>query len=137
MQERILPSEVGKSHVFLGNDKLKANIGMRVFRQGEEAYYALLDAGENWYEAEQTTELYIQEGNELVLMITPLAESVVSGGSRLVRIVLEGLLGNTSRLEAHFFLKEENRLSVEIKDLGFGDFRPSSGRVWKEEIAIG
>lgn len=137
MQERILPSEMGKSHVFLGNDKLKANIGMRVFRQGEESYYALLDAGENWYEAEQNMELYIQEGNELVLMITPLTESVVSGGSRLVRIVLEGLLGNTSRLEARFFLKEENCLSVEIKDLGFGDFRPSSGRVWKEEIEIG
>ena len=37
---------------------------------------------------------------------------------------------------ARFFLKEENRLSVEVKDLGFGEFRSSSGRVWKEEIDL-
>lgn len=135
MQERILPGEAGKTHVFLGNDKLKANIGMRVFRQGEESYYALLDAGENWYEAEQNVELYLQEGQELALTITPLAES--QGHSRLVRIILEGLPGSVSRLAARFFLKAEDRLSVEVKDLGFGEFRASSGRVWKEEIDIG
>ncbi len=136
MQERILPGEAGMAHVFLGKDKLKANIGMRLLRQGEESYYALLDAGENWYEAEHVMELYIQEGNELALTITPLAESVAAGRSRLVRIALEGLPGNVSRLWARFFLKEEKRLSVEVKDLGFGGFRASSGRVWKEEIEL-
>lgn len=137
MQERILPGDMGKSHVFLGNDKLKANIGMRLLRQGEESYYALLDAGENWYEAEHAMELYLQEGNELALTITPLAESQTAGRSRLVSIILEGLPGKVSRLGARFFLKEENRLSVEVKDLGFGEYRASSGRVWKEEIEIG
>ncbi|MCI8541853.1 DUF5716 family protein [Acetatifactor aquisgranensis] len=137
MQERIMPGEMGKTHVFLGNDKLKANIGIRLFRQGEESYYALLDAGENWYEAEHVMELYLQEGNELALTITPLAESQTAGRSRLVRIILEGLPGKVSRLGARFFLKEENRLSVEVKDLGFGEYRVSSGRVWKEEIEIG
>ena len=137
IQERLLPGETGKAHVFLGNDKLKANIGMRVFRQGEESYYALLDAGENWYEAEQSMELYLQEGHELALTITPLAESAASGHSRLVRIILEGLPGNASRLAARFFLKAETRLSVEVRDLGFGEFRASSGRVWREEIDIG
>lgn len=136
MQERILPCETGKAHVFLGNDKLKSNIGMRLLRQGEESYYALLDAGENWYEAEQTVELYLQEGNELALTITPLTEGA-AGRGRLARIILEGLPGSVSRLGAHFFLKEENRLLVEIRDLGFGEFRASSGRVWKEEIEIG
>ena len=136
MQERIAPGETGKAHVFLGNDKLKANVGMRLLRQGEESYYALLDAGENWYEAEHAIELYLQEGNELALTVTPLAESGAAGRSRLVRIVLEGLPGQVSRLGARFFLKEENRLSVEVKDLGFGEFRSSSGRVWKEEIDL-
>ncbi|WP_300803729.1 DUF5716 family protein [uncultured Acetatifactor sp.] len=136
MQERIAPGETGKAHVFLGNDKLKANVGMRLLRQGEESYYALLDAGENWYEAEHAMELYLQEGNELALTVTPLAESGAVGRSRQVRIVLEGLPGQVSRLGARFFLKEENRLSVEVKDLGFGEFRSSSGRVWKEEIDL-
>ena len=45
MLERISPSEAGKTHVFLGNDKLKANVGMKILRRGEASYFALLDAG--------------------------------------------------------------------------------------------
>lgn len=137
MQERIAPGEMGKTHVFLGNDKLQSNIGMRLLRQGEESYYALLDAGMNWYEAEHTMELYLQDGSELALMITPLTEGTgPERGGRLVRIILEGLPGSISRLRVHFFLKEEDLLSVEAQDLGFGEFRASSGRIWKEEIEI-
>lgn len=34
MMERLTPGENGKNHVFLGRDKLKSNIGMKVLRQG-------------------------------------------------------------------------------------------------------
>ncbi len=136
MQERLLPGESGKAYVFLGNDKLRANIGMKILRQGEESYYALLDAGVNWYEAERTLEVYIQDGNELALLITPLIHSASGNGGRSVGIALEGLSGNIARFRLHFFLKEENCLSVEVQDLGFGEFRVSAGKVWKEEIPI-
>lgn len=137
MQERIEPSEMGGTHVFLGGDRLKSNIGMKVFRQGEESYCALLDAGANWYETEQEMEIYLQGGNELTLTVTPLVRSGTGDrNGRLVHIVLEGLPGNIARLKARFSMKEENRLCVEVRDLGFGGFRASSGRVWKEEIEI-
>ena len=136
MQERLLPGESGKAYVFLGNDKLRANIGMKILRQGEESYYALLDAGANWYEAERTLEVYLQDGNELTVLITPLIHSASGNGGRAVGIALEGLSGNIARLRLHFFLKEENCLSVEVQDLGFGEFRVSAGKVWKEEIPI-
>lgn len=136
MQERILPSERGKAHVFLGNDKLKSNIGMGLLRQGEESYYALLDGGTNWYEADQSVELYIQDGNELALTITPLTEDASSGRSRLVRIVLEGLPEGAARLSLRLFLENESRLGVEVHDLGFGELRAASGRAWKEEIEL-
>lgn len=137
MQERMEASEMGSSHVFLGGDKLKANIGMKVLRQGEESYCALLDAGVNWYEAETGMEVYLQGGNELALTVTPLVRSGASEkGARLIRIVLEGLPGDIARVALHFSMKEEHCLCVEARDLGFGEFRPSSGRSWKEEIEI-
>ena len=132
MQERMAPSEAGRAHVFLGKDKLKANIGMKLLRKGEESYYAVLDAGVNWYEAEHTMEIYVQDGNELLLTVTPL----IGGGSGVVCVVLEGLAEGISRLRLHFFLKAEDELVVEAEDLGFGDFRASSGRVWRDEIEI-
>lgn len=143
MQERLSASEAGKGHVFLGKDKLKANVGMGILRQGEESYYALLDAGVNWYEAEQTVEIYMQGGNELALTITPLIRrrsQGSEGGSancgRTVVVALDGLPQGPARIRLRLFMESEDCLSVEAEDLGFGQFRMPSGRTWKEIIEI-
>ena len=132
MQERLQASEVGKEYVFLGKDKLKANIGMDILNQGENSYLALLDAGVNWYEASHITEFYIQDGNQINIKITPLRGKEV----RMDRIVLEDLEGTISRLRAKLYLEAENRLVMEIEDLGFGTFRMPSGRVWQKVIEL-
>lgn len=132
MQERLCAGELGKSHVFLGHDKLKANVGMRIFRRGEESYFALLDAGDNWFEAEQTMECYLRDGNELELVITPL----IGKNSKKVKILLDEFDGSLSRLRIHLFLQEENCMVVEITDLGLGEIRPGTERVWREEIEL-
>lgn len=132
MQERLSASEVGKAHVFLGNDKLKANVGMNVLRRGVDSYYALLDAGVNWFEAEQTTECYVQDGNVIEFVITPL----IGVKGKIARILLDDLQGPVSRVEIHLYLREENRVTVEIKDLGLGEIRPGTGHVWREEIEL-
>lgn len=130
--ERLNPGEEGITHVFLGNDKLKANIGMKVFRQGEESYLALLDAGVNWYEARMDMEFYIQEENAVELLITPL----IAKNGKQVRITLEGLKHFPSRIRLSLYLPKENILRAEIEDLGFGEFRPATNHVWTEEMEI-
>ncbi len=132
MLERFSPSETGKSHVFLGSDKLKANVGMKILRRGEESYYALLDAGVNWYEAESTMECYLQDGNEIELTITPL----IGHTGRTVSIVLDDFTANISRLQLHLFLQEENLMVAEIADLGFGEIRAGTERVYRQEIEL-
>lgn len=131
-KERLNPGEEGITHVFLGNDKLKANIGMKVFRQGEESYLALLDAGVNWYEARMDMEFYIQEENAVELLITPL----IAKNGKQVRITLEGLKHFPSRIRLSLYLPKENILRAEIEDLGFGEFRPATNHVWTEEMEI-
>lgn len=132
MQERLHASPAGLEHIFLGNDKLKANVGMDVMRQGEASYLALLDAGINWYEADQVTEFYLQEGNQISLKITPL----IGKETRIALITLEELPDGISRLRARLCLEAENRLAVEIEDLGFGRLRAPSGRSWREIIEL-
>ena len=132
MQERLGVSEVGKRHVFLGNEKLKANIGMDVLRQGEKSYYALLDAGANWYEAAHTAEFYLQDGQELELIITPL----IGAESRREKLVLTDFPGSVARLQLKLRLESERLLVAEVVDLGFGEFRRPSGRSWRESITL-
>lgn len=132
MQERLHPSQAGQEYLFLGSDKLKANVGMDVMRQGEASYLALLDAGVNWYEADQVTEFYLQDGNQIDLKITPL----IGKNFRTARIVLEDLPAGISRVRARLHLETENCLTVEIEDLGLGELRPPSGRTWREAIEL-
>ncbi|MBE5883712.1 MAG: hypothetical protein E7291_04770 [Lachnospiraceae bacterium] len=132
MLERLQESEVGRNHVFLGNEKLKSNIGMKILRRGQESYFALLDAGGNWFEAEADLEFYLYEENYVELIIT----SLVGKNSKIARIVIEDLPEGISRLRMHLYLKDEQHLTVTIEDLGFGAFREATHRVWEEEIEL-
>ena len=132
MQERLQETEVGRAHVFLGNDKLKANIGMKILRNGEDSYYALLDAGGNWYEAETEMEFYLQDGNSFEVMITPL----IGRNVKTAVITLEDLPGNIARLYMRIYMESESKLVMEITDLGFGEFRLPSDKVWTESVEI-
>lgn len=130
--ERINPSEAGTNHVFLGSDKLKTNVGMKILRRGQASYYALLDAGVNWYEAEVNTEIYLQEGNQIEIMLT----SLIGGKNKLATITLDGLPEGVCRLGMHLYLKDNRHLAVAIEDLGFGVFRPATHRVWEEVLEL-
>lgn len=132
MQERLNAGSSEREYVFLSRDKLKANIGMEIMRQGEESYYALLDAGVNWYEAETELEFYLQDGNEIRISITPLT----GRNGKIAQIVLEDVPGAITRLLGKFYMEAENILVVEMEDEGFGEIRPATGRIWKETINI-
>lgn len=135
MRERISPSETGRAHVFLGDDKLKANIGMRVSRRGEDSYYALLDAGTSWFEAHNSIEFLLQTDNTFSLVITPLNGRDI----KFAQVTLEGLPlreGAASRLYMEIGMTAEGRIALTVEDLGFGEIYPSGNQKWTESFAL-
>ena len=133
--ERLNPGPEGKSHVYLGRDKLKANIGMKVLRRGEESYFAILDAGSNWYEVVADFEIILESGNTLVFLITPLTGGKVTDK----QIVLEGLPERperTTRLRIHMEMSAVDKTVITVEDLGFGELIPSSGKAWTYTIHL-
>lgn len=135
MLERMNPSAEWKENVYLGVDKLKSNIGIRVLRQGKESYYAILDAGVNWYEAESEFDVILESGNELKFVITPL-----TGGNVTNRVViLEGLPerpARTTRLNVHIEMTAVDQAAITVEDMGFGELFPSSGKAWTHNISV-
>lgn len=135
MAERLFPSEIGKTHVFLGEDKLKANIGMKLKRRGEDSYYALMDAGCGWYEAFGSVDFLLEEGNSFSLVITPLNGREV----KCAEVTLEGLpvrTGAFSRLHMELKMTTESNVRLSVEDMGFGELFPASHQVWTESFEV-
>ncbi|MCL2718084.1 MAG: DUF5716 family protein [Lachnospiraceae bacterium] len=133
--EKFSPSEISETMIFLGEDKLKANVGLRLLRNGLESYYAILDAGANWHECETDFELILDEEPELSLIIT----SLTGGHISECLIPLDGLPERpprTTRLNFAIHLESPGTALVTITDLGFGDLFHTTGREWVREIAL-
>ncbi|MBD5488332.1 MAG: hypothetical protein HDR13_05985 [Lachnospiraceae bacterium] len=134
LQEKLDPSEAGSRHVFLGKDKLKSNIGMNVLRQGRESYFALLDAGENWYEVQKECEFLLEGERELEFVVTPL-----TGKDIETRVIpLNG--GNKSapytRYRMEMAMSAPEMVQIKVTDMGFGELFPASGQVWEESLTV-
>lgn len=135
MREKLAVSQIGKQYVFLGEEKLKANIGMQVLKQGESAYYALMDAGINWYEAEKECEFILESGNSFEIKVTPLDGKEI----RLETIFMEGFPKRpnaATRLHMKLDMPDAGRICITVRDLGFGEIFPAGSFVWTQEIAV-
>lgn len=134
--EKIEPSEAGKAHIFLGADKLKSNVGMNVLRRGKESYFALLDAGENWYEVHKECEILLPgEENVLSFLITPLTGKRAKSQDIILddAPVREGAF---SRYAIQIKMLSAECVEAEIEDIGFGEFFPASKRTWKKQFMV-
>lgn len=134
--ERIEPGEAGKEHIFLGPDKLKSNIGMNVMRRGKESYYALLDAGENWYEVHKECEFLLPgEEHAVSFMITPLTGRQV----QVKEIALDGAPVRENafcRYAMEVLMTSSECVEIKVEELGFGELFPAEKRVWTKQFTV-
>ena len=128
-------NQKSETMVFLGKDKLKANIGMKVKRGWEESYLALLDGGENWYESRKECQIILDTGNSFPIWIIPLD----GRNAKTVEIVLEDLPvreDKKTRLFIKAFMIKEDCMQINIKDMGFGEYVKSSGMEFQKQINL-
>lgn len=135
MMDKLRPTELNKQYVYLGDDKIKSNIGMKAIKRGEDSYFAVIDAGIAWYEASADFDMILTDGNEFSLVVT----SLTGGNIIEKKILLDGLPKRplkTTRLGFHIEMSAVDRLEVEIVDKGFGELVKSSGRAWNHSVDI-
>lgn len=127
------PKNINRTHIFLGKDKLKANTGLYMRVSDREEYVVLVDAGETWYDAENTLEFILDQGDSVDVIVTPLDGS----RQRVEKIVLSGLPKRperATRLRLNASFSSDVKMKVKITDLGFGEFYASSGKIWERDI---
>ncbi|MCQ2549140.1 MAG: DUF5716 family protein [Lachnospiraceae bacterium] len=124
-----------RTTVFLGEDKVLANVGVEVSAKGEPSYLSLIEGGQSWYHCSGSFHLILWESNRLVIKITPLDGKDV----REVAMVLRGLPAEENRgCRIHLQVKMKNRreMTITVEDLGFGDYFPSTNQVFTENFEL-
>lgn len=133
-KEKIYPGNITDHYLFLGNDKLKYNIGVRTFNEGKEGVTPLLDAGVNWYEVSFEKEFLLDEGDALEVVATSLY-----GEEKSFEMKLDGLPERprmATRILLQIHMENSKHLCLHVVDKGFGNFFLASGKVWDGLIEV-
>lgn len=134
-KERLTPGKISKEYVFLGNDMIKANVGMYTLNQGTEGYFPLLDAGGKWYEAGKSCDFLLEESNSFTLRLMPLN----SREAKEVIVTLDGLPARpsrASRIHMEISMADAQTVRLTMEDMGFGEFFPATHKVWEETFPV-
>lgn len=135
LMDKLEPTELSASYVYLGTDKLKANVGMEILRQGTPSYLAILDGGSSWYDCRSEWDMILEGDNRIVFRITPLnGKNVIQ-----TQIVLHGLQMSKTpicRIHAEVYMETPQIMKIRLWDKGFGEFYPSAGQYWEESIEL-
>lgn len=121
--------------LYESEDMTEYNISMQMNIRGQKTEYMLLSAGINWYDAQHRCEILLDEGNELALYARSMRSREISSFT----IVLNGLPKRppkTSRLLLNLVFESAVTCRVTIKDMGFGEFFPSSGLTWESTLNL-
>ena len=122
-----------KGYRYLSDSLVVADVGMDMRVMGSPAYYPLIEGGSNWYECSAGCELILDDTKELVFTVSLPDETE----KKRVAMALDGLPerpNRTTRLALTLKYVSPKECEVTVRDLGFGEMYPSSGKVWKELV---
>ncbi len=122
-----------KGYRFLSDSLVFVDVGMEMRIMGSNAYYPLIESGKNWYECSASCELILDGKEDLTFVVAVLGEPE----KKKVSMTLPGLPhrpDRTTRLALSMRFISSEECEVLVKDLGFGEMFPSSGKMWKEIV---
>lgn len=123
-----------KGYLYEGNALVRTNVGMEMIVQGTNAYYPVVEAGTNWYETIKDFEILLDDMDRLVFLVNPMNSETKTFYS----MQLPGLPKRppkTTRLHVHLEYESSKICVITVKDLGFGEMFPSSGKSWEEKVS--
>lgn len=124
-----------KNYLYLGQDLVRTNLGMEMLVSGVSAYYPLIVAGVNWYEAVQECELVLDGKDSLTFLV----HHMEGGEKKAYSMPLPGMPERPNRA-TRLHLKAEcdapDKCLVTVEDMGFGELFPTSKKVWKETLTF-
>ena len=123
-----------ESVLFFDEDKCTSGVSITAFRNGQDEEITLIRPGTIWYEAKAELDLILDEEDELTFQIKDFGSKKV--WQRFLS--LNGVAGRPrrmTRVHVEVFFTSVSNLIIRAKDMGFGEFQPTSNRIW--ELSVG
>ena len=134
MLERKEPHLI-RGYLFMGRHRTQTNIGMELKIQGNPAYYPLISAGTNWYEAGGECELLLDGEEDLKISV----RSLDSSRNDIFVMELPGLPkrpDGATRIRLRTWMPDPGHAIFAAEDLGFGDLFEATHRKWTEAVEV-
>lgn len=122
-------------YIYMGENEMKFNLSLKVHDKGELSFYNLISAGSNWFESKGQCEVIIS-GSYEVDFWKQLPKSREAKIETLRLTDMPPRPDRATRIRITATPVSDDRIDIEIKDLGFGEIFMSSGKVWHYEMTM-
>lgn len=119
--------------IYLGDSAFKMNISLKVRHRNELEFYSLVSAGENWYHSRHSCDVILDGTNTIELWL----QHPYGREAKIENLEIADLPNRpnkTTRIRIEANLLADNKAEIILKDAGFGELYPASGKVWKYTI---
>ena len=123
------------SCIYMGENEVKFNLSIKVRDKGTMAFHTLISAGQNWFETRAECEVILSDTDSIDLW----KQLPNSREAKIETIKLTDLPvrpDRTTRVRIVAKPLSDDKIQMEISDLGFGEFFRSSGKIWKYSISM-
>lgn len=132
---RYLNHEKMEEFLFLSEEMVSKEITMHVYHDAAMAEVVLARPGVAWYDSVQSLDVILDEESEVELIVrNSMTQDTISH-----ILSLDGIANKpnkTTRVRIHAYFTDAKNCVIHIRDMGFGEFYPSSNRVWEKYISM-
>lgn len=124
-----------EGYLFLGEEMIQSDVMLRVYHAAKLEDIMLAKTGAPWYEIRKNIRLIPDNENELEIVV----QNFMKRTKVRHLITLDGLRrtpNKTVKLQVNVCFVDISTCVVKIKDCGFGEFYPSSNRIWEKTFTI-
>lgn len=124
-----------KDVVLACSQRITTGVEIKISDRGREKIFRMIKPGVNWYKAKCSYDFIVNDCNKLEIFLSPLDIRE----KQLVVVDLWELPKRppkTLRINVSFSFTSDSRCHMMVKDMGFGELFPSSGKILNEELLL-
>lgn len=122
-------------YIYMGENEMKFNLSIKVTEAEKSIFHNLISAGKNWFETKGCCEV-ILSGSPEILFFKQLPNSREAVTETFVLTDLPKRPDRTTRMRIFARPVSDDKIEIEITDLGFGELFRATNKVWKYTVVM-